>query len=974
MAQYKGSVELISGLTQKNGGDFPLMDAHAIQVDDTGKRLDEKLSEIGTGGSGSGESYGVTPESFGAKGDGVTDDYDAIVAAMSAAASSGKPLVFTKGRTYKIQKTLAFISNLTIEGNDAVILTDIPGMTGSNRNALSLWGRGNDNRLENITIREVTIRASDDCTTNNMMAVARCRNITLSHMTFDCDMNTQSRGCLDLYGVNENILIENCTFRQLSASLEGGIWVRTWNGQVETRNIRFLNCDFLKAGGDEILAVWGWNGTVKDVLISGCTFREIEDPKYWTNVRYRPYWFITLGQSGSAEVQFVNNVVRSTHCECVFRMLGEKNYAVVENCDIRVGQDASVPQHDFKKGANMMLAQGNDDPLKTIIRNCRMSFKGDGKRRLTYRMGAVENCTIEVDGVHLFASTKVVRNNTIRGHGGTMNDCNLISGNTISLIGTFPQMFAGYGIVENNDITISLDGDMDAQGQPLNGNNRSWDKSIFRGNKVTATVNAGSDMRHYSYPDTTNYVFDNRFYCNGNFRLDNVIPGYLYRRNNYFNDIPEKLFPCTGVSFPENEITVNYKKKMAALADVLPKNCTDPVLYTFSGGDELLTLGGHGKYTAKKDGTVKVTATCGSYDATQTIKIQLLPAPCETMYLSRKSVKTAVGRTTYIKGIYTPYWTTDILVFRSSDEEIFSITQDGEITAHKLGNAKIIATCGDKTAECGVQVVDVKELPVYQDGEWTLDNTVAYVPLPSVGENHTLYVKMKVDLDTILEDDGYVPLLDTAENAVESAKSPVSLAYQKLNGYPTYDWGTVDSETANSGHGTYRHVPYVSTGNFSEEHGAEIGFCFKPDGVYNLGAEVPNWEMLSDERDFKPYSGYLFFNVSQKADDAKLQSFANSAALKKALEAGNIHAGAAKGFKITQFILYSHDIYTTEEEIFKYREGADIDIRFDENGMPVNAGTSGALIWSSGNTQGGGEQTDEDTAKLGTGRLGKMRV
>ncbi len=49
MAQYKGSVELISGLTQKNGGDFPLMEAHAIQVDATGKRLDEKLAEIGRG-------------------------------------------------------------------------------------------------------------------------------------------------------------------------------------------------------------------------------------------------------------------------------------------------------------------------------------------------------------------------------------------------------------------------------------------------------------------------------------------------------------------------------------------------------------------------------------------------------------------------------------------------------------------------------------------------------------------------------------------------------------------------------------------------------------------------------------------------------------------------------------------------------------------------------------------------------------
>ena len=50
MAEYKGSVELISGLTQKNGDTFPLVNATAVQVDNTGKRLDEKLKELETSG------------------------------------------------------------------------------------------------------------------------------------------------------------------------------------------------------------------------------------------------------------------------------------------------------------------------------------------------------------------------------------------------------------------------------------------------------------------------------------------------------------------------------------------------------------------------------------------------------------------------------------------------------------------------------------------------------------------------------------------------------------------------------------------------------------------------------------------------------------------------------------------------------------------------------------------------------------
>ena len=46
MAKYKGSVELISGITQANGQTFPLVDASAVQTDANDKRLDKSLEEI----------------------------------------------------------------------------------------------------------------------------------------------------------------------------------------------------------------------------------------------------------------------------------------------------------------------------------------------------------------------------------------------------------------------------------------------------------------------------------------------------------------------------------------------------------------------------------------------------------------------------------------------------------------------------------------------------------------------------------------------------------------------------------------------------------------------------------------------------------------------------------------------------------------------------------------------------------------
>lgn len=50
-------IELISKVKPKNNGNFALMDAHDIEVDEQGKRLDEKLAELSSGSGGGGDYY-----------------------------------------------------------------------------------------------------------------------------------------------------------------------------------------------------------------------------------------------------------------------------------------------------------------------------------------------------------------------------------------------------------------------------------------------------------------------------------------------------------------------------------------------------------------------------------------------------------------------------------------------------------------------------------------------------------------------------------------------------------------------------------------------------------------------------------------------------------------------------------------------------------------------------------------------------
>ena len=74
-------------------------------------------------------------------------------------------------------------------------------------------------------------------------------------------------------------------------------------------------------------------------------------------------------------------------------------------------------------------------------------------------------------------------------------------------------------------------------------------------------------------------------------------------------------------------------------------------------------------------------------------------------------------------------------------------------------------------------------------------------------------------------------------------------------------------------------------------------------------------------------------------------------ALAAALASGSVHATKATGFKLRELILYTNSSYTTLDEIKKYRENAEIDLRFDADGHPVNAGTAGDFI--SGRVKGG---------------------
>ena len=883
----------------------------------------------------------LTPEQFGAVGDGVADDTAALKAAIQAASEKKQPLELKSTATYRFTEVLNPKDNLTIHGNGAALLSDVKWTTqAQDRPGIFVVGSKTD-LVQHIRIDGLTFRAADTCQTNTMLRFQYSRDVQIKDCVFDCDINAQSRGCMDLYGVNHDFLFENNVFRQLSACKEGGIWVRNWTNSAESSNIRFQRCDFYKAGGDEVLAVWGWGGVVKDVLISGCNFYEVDDEKYRARGFY-PAWGITLGQTGKrCDVRMENCVVRMNRCETIFRMLGDGTHAVVDNCDIYSEQPEDMEEHDWHKGANPILARGNNKADgSTLFSNCRIHLRGDNGRRICYQMSALRNNYFDVECGYGPSSTREVIGNVFQGSlKGVIWDCNVFKDNVVELTNSGGAWMSGATEVIGNQFTMNITAD--GQGASVFHNN--WHSGSILNNKLDLTYTKECDMRQYDMSGGPQYVQNNIINIKGAryTHLQSTISGLIYRKNNFFNNAPEKLFECTGVAFDEETRMEQYKKHTRLGVTISPENCTDPVVYTWEDADGVLDAGEYGAYRPLKDGTANVTVSCGMFSASQKITVKLIPVPCEGLKLSRVTAKCGKGMSTYLKAFPQPYWTTDDVIWSSDAEDVATVTQDGVVSALKTGTANITVTCGKKTVTCAVTAVEASELPTYTEGEWALDNTVAYVPMPNLEAEHTLYAAFDVDTSCVDASKEF-PLISSLLSG-QTGQEAIKLAFgADGDSYKTVRWYTTDATSDEKGNTTLYRVTYVNDG-FKEDEPASTRFLYLKSGVAN-GSGAVIWASQTSTVKAAPNSGILSFNVQTSADDTPITSFTSGAALAAALASGSVHATKATGFKLKELILFTNASYTTLDDIKKYRENAEIDLRFDADGHPLNAGTAGNFV------------------------------
>ncbi|MDE5848521.1 MAG: Ig-like domain-containing protein, partial [Muribaculaceae bacterium] len=200
-------------------------------------------------------------------------------------------------------------------------------------------------------------------------------------------------------------------------------------------------------------------------------------------------------------------------------------------------------------------------------------------------------------------------------------------------------------------------------------------------------------------------------------------------------NVTDETVAVTSITLDQTKAAINTNQTLKLKATVLPAEAAATRTVTWSSSDRAIaTVSTTGLVTAKKKGSVIITAKAG--DKTATCEITITDIDVTGVELNKTEVTLTEGETVNLTATVTPNDATDQTVtWTSSDEDVATVTDEGVVIAVAPGNAVITATAGNVSATCTITV----EAPFVAVETITLDKTTG-----SIEEGKTLQLKATV--------------------------------------------------------------------------------------------------------------------------------------------------------------------------------------------------------------------------------------
>ena len=159
--------------------------------------------------------------------------------------------------------------------------------------------------------------------------------------------------------------------------------------------------------------------------------------------------------------------------------------------------------------------------------------------------------------------------------------------------------------------------------------------------------------------------------------------------------------PVTDIEIAEHEDELAVDKTLTLTATVIPSDATDSKVTFRSSNETIATVNSSGEVKGISKGKVTIYASAGKITKKipLNIKVETAAININNTYLVMKP------KDTYkLNANVTPSEANQSITYRSVDEEIAIVNQNGAVTAHSLGSTTIIVSNGDTSAAVSVIV------------------------------------------------------------------------------------------------------------------------------------------------------------------------------------------------------------------------------------------------------------------------------
>lgn len=205
------AADIVHDHTSISGSSATLTTPRAITItgDASGTTSFDGSADVSIAVTMTGGNVYANVKSFGALGDGVTNDSSAIQSALNSISSVGGSVIFPQG-TYAIETALEVYSNTKITGIGNVVLKRNSNANNMMRNkadgTTGLYDANTNIEINNIKFNaNNTISGGYDCSS---LAFGHANNITIINCEF---YNNDGWHCLELNGV-KSAIVDNCYF------------------------------------------------------------------------------------------------------------------------------------------------------------------------------------------------------------------------------------------------------------------------------------------------------------------------------------------------------------------------------------------------------------------------------------------------------------------------------------------------------------------------------------------------------------------------------------------------------------------------------------------------------------------------------------------------------------------------------------------------------------------------------------------